>query len=75
MKNMFRRKFHWYLLTFVKVGENGSTWGIVTTYIGNEKQCISKTDINMGREFIDHEDELTLMSVSYMGRMTDKEFK
>ena len=73
---MFEKKLHWYMLSYLKVSADGSQWGVANTYIGRIKQRVTLSDIHEGAEFIEIESDwsLTLQSVSYLGRMSDKEF-
>jgi hypothetical protein len=71
---MWDKKLHWYMLSYLKVNADGSGWGVSNTYIGREKQRVTKIDILSGAEFIACDWELTLQSVSYLGYMSEKEF-
>lgn len=71
---MFKKRLHWYMLTYLKVSPDRSGWGVANTYIGRTKPRVTIDDIREGAEFIKCEWELTLQSVSYLGHMTDKEF-
>lgn len=77
---MFSKKLHWYMLTFLKVIDGGTSWGVANSYVGNIKPRVTKNDIERAKEFTHTElsednVELTLQGISYMGKMSNKEFE